>query len=246
MTRALAVAYGILAYLVFLGTFIYAIGFVGNISVAKSIDSGVPGPFGQALLVNLLLLALFAIQHTIMARPAFKEWWTKIVPRPIERSTFVLITSLILVLLFWQWRPMPDVVWEVQNTVGVLILQVLFWLGWALVLASSFVIDHFDLFGLRQVSLYLKGKAYTHPGFKITAFYKFVRHPLLLGFVIAFWATPRMTVGHLVFAIMTTLYILVGIQFEERDLAEFHGEAFAEYQRSVPALVPFLKKKQSA
>lgn len=244
MARVLATVYGVLAYLVFLVAFLYAIGFVGNIAVAKSIDSGIPGPFGQALLINLLLLTLFAVQHTIMARPAFKEWWTKIVPRPIERSTFVLIASLILLLLFWQWRPMPDVVWEVQNSAGVLVLRVLFWFGWVLVLASSFVIDHFDLFGLRQVALYLKGKAYTHPGFKITTLYKFVRHPLLLGFIMAFWAAPRMTVGHLVFAIMTTLYILVGIQFEEHDLARVHGQQFTDYQKSVPALVPFLKRKQ--
>ncbi len=246
MSRVLAVAYGILCYLLFLATFLYAVAFVGNIAVAKSIDTGAVVPFGQALLVNLLLLALFAVQHTIMARPGFKAWWTRIVPRPVERSTFVLVASLILILLFWQWRPMPQTVWEVENTVGVVTLNVLFWLGWLLVLSSTFVINHFDLFGLRQVALYLKGEPYTHLPFRVSSFYRFIRHPIMLGFVIAFWSTPRMTVGHLLFAVMTTLYIIVGIWFEERDLVRFHGQDYVDYRRRVSALVPFLKRREGS
>ncbi|HEV8487962.1 MAG TPA: NnrU family protein [Blastocatellia bacterium] len=243
MARVLAFVYGLISYLVFFFAFLYAIGFVGNIFVPKSIDSGNEGPFVQALLVDAVLLGIFAIQHSVMARQGFKRWWKQFIPEPIERSTYVLLASLILILLFWQWRPILSVVWNVNNPIGSLVLTLLFWAGWLLVLLSTFVINHFDLFGLRQVYLYLKGLPYTNLVFKKRLFYKFVRHPLLLGFMIAFWATPRMTLGHLVFAVATTAYMLIAIQLEERDMTEIHGDAYREYQREVSMLIPLPKSK---
>jgi methanethiol S-methyltransferase len=243
MNRVLAFGYGVVSYLVFLVTFLYAIGFVGNFVVPKSIDSGEPAPFAQALLINALLLALFAIQHSVMARPAFKRWWTKFVPQPVERSTYVLLASLTLILLFWQWRPMTDVVWSVENPAGLYILWALFAIGWAVVLTSTFMINHFDLFGLRQVHLFRRGDEYTDLGFRTPFFYKVVRHPIMLGFIIAFWATPYMTVGHLVFAITTTVYILAAIQLEERDIVSVHGAAYEDYRQRVSMLLPFPKKR---
>jgi protein-S-isoprenylcysteine O-methyltransferase Ste14 len=238
MQRAATLVYGIVAYAVFFATFLYMIGFAGNVFVPKSIDFGGSASLAAALLNNILLLGLFAIQHTGMARPGFKKHWTRIVPRPIERSTYVLLTSLLLCLLAWRWIPMTGVVWEIHNPTTATLLWCSFVIGWCVVLYSTVLIDHFDLFGLRQVYLYARGMAYTPPQFAVTSLYNYVRHPLLLGFLIAFWSAPRMTLGHLVFCVVTTAYVLVAVQFEERDLVRFHGEAYEDYRRQVPMLIP--------
>jgi len=241
MGRILAVLYGTVCYVIFLATFLYAIGFVGDFAVPKTIDSGVRGPIGQALLINVVLLGIFAVQHSVMARPGFKAVWTRIVPRPVERSTYVLFSSAALILLYWQWRPMTDIVWSVDNDIARNAIWAAFALGWLLVLISTFLINHFDLFGLRQVYLYLRETRYTELPFQIASFYKIVRHPLLLGFIIAFWAAPTMTVGHLLFTLATTAYMLVAIQFEERDMVRFHGQAYVEYRQRVRMIVPLPK-----
>lgn len=244
MKRFLVLLFGGLSYAVFVGTFSYAMGFVGNTLVPKSIDSGATTSTSSAILVNLMLLSAFVVQHTIMARPAFKRWWTTVVPKPMERSVFVLVTSLILITLFWQWRPLPTVVWNVDASAVRGILMGLSLAGWGLVLYASFLIDHFDLFGLRQVWLYWKGAPYTHHPFQERSVYKYVRHPLMLGFLIAFWATPTMTVGHLLFAVGTTGYILMGTFFEERDLLTLLGRDYANYRERTPMLIPFLGRKK--
>jgi methanethiol S-methyltransferase len=243
MSRILSFIYGLIAYLIFFGSLLYAIFFTGDFLVPKTINSGgETGTFIYALLINSGLLALFAVQHSVMARQGFKRWWTKVIPAHIERSTYVLLSSLILVLLFWQWRPIEGVIWETESgTLMNLILIIFFWAGWGIVLASSFMINHFDLFGLRQVYLNLKGKEITPIQFKQPWLYKVVRHPIMLGFLIAFWAAPVMTTGHLIFAIATTGYILIGIWFEEKDLIRFYGERYRDYRKRVSMLLPIPK-----
>jgi methanethiol S-methyltransferase len=239
----LALAYGALSYTVFLVAFLYAIGFIGNLVVPKTIDSGAGVPFQEALIVNVLLLAAFAIQHSVMARPGFKKWWTKIIPQSIERSTFVLLASLLLLLLYWQWRPITTQIWAVENSAGQILLHALYFLGWMVVFLGTFMINHFDLFGLRQVYLKLRNREYTDLGFRVPGFYKFVRHPIMLGFIIAFWATPVMTVGRLLFAVATTGYILIALQLEERDLVNHFGEQYQEYRRKTSMLMPRMPKQ---
>lgn len=250
MGRVLILLYGVVAYLAFFVTILYAIGFVGNFQVGgyslpKTIDSGVAGPIGTAIFVNVALLAVFAVQHTIMARPAFKSWWTKIIPAAAERSTFVLVASLILLLAFWQWRPMTGVIWNVDQPLIRAVLVGVSLLGWATVFYASFLIDHFDLFGLRQVILHARGKPYTHAPFAARSLYRFVRHPLMVGFLLAFWFTPTMTAGHLLFAAVTTGYILFGTTVEERDLLRFLGEDYRNYRSRTPAFFPLPTAKRT-
>jgi methanethiol S-methyltransferase len=237
MKRISILIYGVICYAIFFGTFLYAAGFVGDIGVPKSIDSEPVSSLGFALLVNLGLLGLFAVQHSVMARPAFKRWWTRIIPQPAERSTYVLFSSLALIALFALWQPMGGEIWNVEDPAGRVALYSLFVWGWSLVLVSTFLINHFDLFGLRQVWLYFRGREYTPLPFRTPGPYRWIRHPLYLGWLIAFWATPTMTVAHLVFALATTAYILIAIRFEERDLVDAHPE-YESYRRQVPMLVP--------
>jgi len=246
MVRILAIAYGVFCYLLFLVSFLYAIGFVANLVVPKGTDDGATESVTLAALIDLGLLSLFAVQHSVMARPAFKQWWVRYVAPPIERSTYVLCTSLVLLLLFWLWRPLPASVWEVTHPIAAGALWAVFGLGWAIVLGASFQIGHFDLFGLRQVYLYAKGQPYEPLPFQTPGLYGLVRHPLMVGFVLAFWATPTMTQGHLLFALVTTAYILVAIQLEERDLVAYHGDKYAAYQHQVRMLIPLPKTSPRA
>ncbi|MEO8061183.1 MAG: methanethiol S-methyltransferase [Pseudomonadota bacterium] len=241
MKRLAIFLYGIASYAVFFGTFLYAIGFIGNLWVPKSIDSPRDVALGTALMVDLGLLGLFAVQHSVMARPAFKRWWTRIVPEPAERSTYILFSSLALIVLFWFWQPLGGMVWSITSGAGVDAMYALFAAGWLLLLYVTFLIDHFDLFGLRQVWLQWVGRPFTPITFKTPWLYRQIRHPLYVGWLMIFWATPTMTVTHLVFAIMTTAYILIAIQFEERDLIAAHPE-YADYRKRVPSLIPFTKR----
>ena len=238
--------YGTLSYLIFLGTFLYAIGFIGNFAVPTALDGVPSGPLGTALAIDLGLLGLFAMQHSIMARKWFKDWWTRLVPKPLERSTYVLFSSLALILLFWEWQPLGGVVWSIDDPLAQFALRGLFEFGWGLVLVSTFLINHFDLFGMRQVWLNLLDRPYTPLRFGTPGPYRLVRHPLYVGWLFAFWSTPTMTFAHLLFSVATTIYILIAIQLEERDLAREHGESYGVYRRSVPMLVPFTRRRQDS
>jgi len=239
MPRRVAVfVYGVASYGVFFATFLYAVGFIGNLVVPKTMDSPTRTPFLHALGIDVLLLGVFAVQHSVMARPWFKRAWTRVVPEPAERSTYVLLSSLALIALFAFWQPLGGTVWDIQNPTARLLMYQLFGLGFGVVLMATFLINHFDLFGLRQVWLYLIGKPYTHLSFRTPLFYKYVRHPLYVGWLMAFWFTPTMTGAHLLFAIMTTAYMLLAIRWEEHDLVMVHGEKYARYRESVPMLVP--------
>jgi len=238
--RVLVFLYGLVSYVLFLGVFLYAIGFVGGFAVPKAIDDGEVVSLTTAILIDAGLLAVFALQHTIMARPGFKQAWTRIIPSAAERSTYVMITNLLFIVLFWQWRPMPELVWSLEGAPATA-LWALFWLGWVVVLVSTFMIDHFDLFGLRQVTLFLRGEEYSAPRYVERLLYRFVRHPIMLGFIVAFWAAPQASQGRLFFAFMTTAYVLVALRFEERDLLRAHGEDYRAYQRRVSMLFPLPK-----
>ena len=242
LKRASFLAYGVVSYLIFFGTFLYAIGFVGGFGVPRPLDGAADGPTWIALAVDAALLAAFAVQHSLMARPAFKKRWAEVVPRELERSTYVLFSSLALILLFWQWRPLGGSVWSVENVTGRAALHALFAFGWGLVLLCTFLINHFDLFGLRQVWLFATGKPYTPLRFVTPGPYRLVRHPLYVGWLFAFWMTPTMTLSHLLFAVMTTAYILVAIQLEERDLMREFPRDYADYRDQVPMIVPFSRR----
>jgi methanethiol S-methyltransferase len=235
--------YGATAYLLFLGSFLYAIGFVAGAPLPKTIDTGTAGPLSASLALDAVLLGLFAVQHSVMARPAFKRLWTRIVPHSVERSTYVICASSALILLFWQWRPIPFPIWKPTGATVALTLQVISGGGWLLVLLSTFALSHFELFGLKQVYVRLRGRTLPAPEFKAPLLYRVVRHPIYLGFLLAFWATPVMTVGHLLFAVATTGYILIGIQLEERDLVTSFGDHYRRYRREVPMLLPSLRAR---
>jgi methanethiol S-methyltransferase len=239
MKRATAFTYGIVCYAIFFAAFLYLIGFLANVAVPKSIDSGATGlPLAAAALINVVLLLLFGVQHSVMARPGFKQAWTRIVPKSVERSTYVLFSSLLLILLFWAWQPMPQVIWSASTPIGEALGWTVFASGLLLVLVSTFLIDHFELFGLKQVTLNLLAREATSPAFQVRFLYRFVRHPIYLGWILTFWGTPTMTVGHLLFAAVLTGYILVAIRYEERDLISFHGERYERYRAQTPMLVP--------
>lgn len=242
MKKFIVFLFGILSYIVFLVAFLYAIGFVGNILVPKSIDSGSETNLLQAVLTNVVLLSIFAIQHTIMARPIFKKWWNSIVGPAAERSIFVLLSSLALILMYWKWIPMKSIIWQVENEMIILVINGVFVLGWLIVLLSTFMINHFHLFGLKQIFDNLQNNEIAGVKFKKIYLYKLVRHPIMLGFIIAFWATPVMTTGHLLFAVVTTVYIFIAVKYlEEKDLKDAIGEPYAEYQKEVPMIIPFIK-----
>jgi len=238
MVRLFAIVYGSIAYLAGFLALVYAIGFLGGFPVPKTINSGIESNTTISIVINLAVLTLFALQHSIMARPVFKKWWTQFVPEYLERSTYVLLTAIVLSLLYWQWRPMTDIVWHIDNNIGAMLMHGLFWSGWIILFASTFMISHTDLFGLRQVYLKFKEQDYSHLDFKTSGLYKLVRHPIMSGIIIAFWSTPHMTTGHLLFAAVTTAYILVALRFEEHDLMIIFGEKYADYKHRVSMLFP--------
>jgi methanethiol S-methyltransferase len=244
MKKFLFLMYGVISYAIFFGTYCYAIGFVTNLVVPTGLDAEPTTNFSIAVLINVGLLVAFALQHSIMARPAFKKWWTALVPEALERSTYVLLSSICMIALFIYWQPMGGVVWSVESNTAVWILNGVSILGFGIVLISTFLINHFDLFGLRQVWLYFTGKPYTHLPFKTPLFYKYVRHPLYLGWMIAFWAAPVMTIAHFLFAAICTAYMLTAIRFEERDLISVFGEKYIKYKEMAPMLIPFTKSKK--
>ena len=245
MKKSIILLYGILAYFVFLIAFLYAIGFVGNIIVPKSIDSGAEKTLISSLFINVILLSVFALQHSIMARPAFKKWFTTIISPAMERSTYILLSSLALLLIYWQWQPITTIVWETESKIAINILTGIFFLGWLIVLLSTFMINHFELFGLSHIFDNLKNRQTPNPKFQTNYLYKIVRHPIMLGFIIAFWATSTMTVGHLLFALVTTIYIFIAVKYlEEKDLRKFIGEKYETYQKEVPMIIPFTKVKK--
>ena len=239
--RIVAFLYGVVAYVFFFVTFLYAIGFVEDLVVPTTIDTGLSAPTMQALIINLILMSIFAIQHSVMARQQFKRWWTQFVPASVERTTYVLFATLALALLLWQWRPMPEVVWQVANPQAATAITAVSLIGWLIVLTSTFLINHFELFGLHQVANNLTGRPMPAPRFRMPLYYKFVRHPIYLGFIIAFWAAPTMTLGHLLFAAVTTAYIFVGIQLEERDMVDVFGDQYRSYKKRVSMLLPWRK-----
>jgi protein-S-isoprenylcysteine O-methyltransferase Ste14 len=241
MSRIIALLFGLACYAVFFGTFLYAIGFVSGVYVPKDIDTGPESRLDEAVAINLFLLTVFALQHSVMARAGFKRWWTRIVPHAVERSVYVLLASLALILLFWQWRPIPIVIWSVDSPAVAQAIQALSLMGWLIVLLATLLINHFELFGLRQVFLNLMGRQVPQPQFRTPSLYKVVRHPLYFGFLIAFWATPTMTAGHLMFAVVTTIYILAAIALEERDLIEAFGDEYRDYRERVAMIIPFLR-----
>jgi len=246
MAGLVAVLYGIGAYALFVVSFLYAVGFVGDLAVSKSIDSGAAGPLVESLVVDTLLLGLFAVQHSVMARQGFKRWWTRLVPASVERSTYVLFASLALLVLYWQWRPILQPIWTVESPIAVAMLDGLFWFAWGMVLFSTFLINHFELFGLRQVFARLLGRALPAPKFHTPLLYRRVRHPLYLGFLLAFWSTPVMTAGHLLFSLATTGYILIAIQLEERDLIRTFGDQYRRYRTQVAMLIPLPGRKATS
>ncbi len=246
LKRVAVFVYGVACYGAFFATFLYAVGFIGNLVVPKSIDSPARTPFLYALGIDVLLLGIFAVQHSVMARPWFKRAWTRVVPEPAERSTYVLLSSLALIALFAYWQPLGGIAWDIQNPTARMVMYQLFGLGFGMVLIATFLINHFDLFGLRQVWLYLIGKPYTQLTFRTPLFYKYIRHPLYVGWFMAFWFTPTMTGAHLLFAVMTTVYILMAIRWEENDLIESHGEQYIQYRESVPMFIPTGSTKRRA
>jgi methanethiol S-methyltransferase len=245
MNRLLTLGYGAVCYVVFLVVFVYMIGFVGGLT-PRSVDNAIGAPIGQAVVIDLVLLSLFAVQHSVMARPAFKRWWTRIVPKPLERSTYVLLASLVLALLAWQWRELPTIVWHVTWEPARLIIWAVFWLGWGIVLASTFMINHFDLFGMRQVLAVWRRRLLPDIDFQTRLLYRVVRHPLNLGFIVAFWAAPTMTAGRLLFAVVTTCWIVLAMHLEERDLLAGIGARYAAYRQSVPMIIPGLRLRGQA